>query len=524
MRTADIYLNVHFKRGQQGLPLERVYKHLFDPELYLRAYGRIYRNAGATTKGTTEETVDGMTLQKIHKIIALLKMEQYEWTPVRRTEIPKANGKKRPLGIPTWSDKLLQEVLRSLLEPYYEPRFSNHSHGFRPERSCHSALREIQSQWKGTTWFIEGDIKGCFDNSDHEILLSIIRRDIHDDRLLRLLNGLVKAGYVADWTWHENAAGTPQGGIISPLLSNIYLDELDRFFEDTLRLLYNRGDKRQWNPEWTRIQHRKDAAWKAGDRSLWKQLWWEQRKIPSFDSCDPDYRRLRYVRYADDFLLGFVGPVSEAREIRDRVGEFLRDNLKLTLSAEKTLITHASDDRARFLGYEIKTAREGSLITGGKRATNGRIQLLVPQDVVSKYHARYSRNGKVIHRAELLNESDYTIIQRYQSVLRGLHNYYCMAFNVGKRMSSIKRILRTSLLKTLASKLRRKLPQIIKMYRVPNQKFTTFRKTVERPGKKPLVAEFGGMGCTTWFAAERARSYTGWVKPVGSFDRSSERS
>jgi retron-type reverse transcriptase len=165
MRETDIYLNVHFKRGLEGLPLERVYKHLFDPELYLRAYGRIYRNAGAMTKGTTEETVDGMTLQKIHKIIALLKMEQYQWIPVRRTEIPKANGKMRPLGIPCWSDKLLQECLRSLLEPYYEPRFSNHSHGFRPERSCHSALREIQGRWTGTVWFIEGDIKGCFDHA-----------------------------------------------------------------------------------------------------------------------------------------------------------------------------------------------------------------------------------------------------------------------------------------------------------------------------------------------------------------------
>jgi len=494
MRETDIYLNVHFKRGLEGLPLERVYKHLFDPELYLRAYGKIYRNAGAMTKGTTEETVDGMTLQKIHKIIALLKMEQYKWTPVRRTEIPKANGKMRPLGIPCWSDKLLQECLRSLLEPYYEPRFSNHSHGFRPERSCHSALREIQGRWTGTVWFIEGDIKGCFDNIDHEILLSIIGRDIHDERLLRLLKGLVSAGYLEDWRYHDTTSGTPQGGIISPLLSNIYLNELDRFYEDTLRPQYSRGEVRRRNPEWVRISHLKRAAWQASDRELYKRLRSEQRKVPAMAICDPDYRRLKYVRYADDFLLGFIGPENEAKEIRARIGEFLRDNLKLTLSAEKTLITHSGDGEARFLGYEIKTVREGSLIASdGRRATNGRIMLMMPLNVVDKYRARYSRGGRVVSRAELLNESEYTIIQRYQSVLRGLHNYYCMASNVSKRMSAIQWILQTSLLKTLASKLKRKLMQVKRMFKVPNQKPATYRKVVERPGKKPLVAEFGGL-------------------------------
>ena len=202
MRMADIVLDIHHERGSRGLPLERVYRHLFDPEFFLRAYGKIYRNFGAMTKGSTTETVDGMNLQKIHAIIDLLKQERYRWTPVRRTEIPKANGKTRPLGIPTWSDKLVQEVLRSLLEPYYEPRFSKHSHGFRPERSCHSALREIRDKWKGTVWFIEGDIKGCFDNIGHETLLKIIRRDIHDDRLIGLIEGLLSAGYMEDWRHH----------------------------------------------------------------------------------------------------------------------------------------------------------------------------------------------------------------------------------------------------------------------------------------------------------------------------------
>jgi retron-type reverse transcriptase len=191
--------------------LERVYKHLFDPELFLRAYGKIYRNAGATTKGATAETVDGMSLEKVQGIIGLLRQERYHWVPVRRAEIPKPKGGIRPLGAPIWSDKLVQEVLRALLEPYYEQRFSPHSHGFRPNRGCHSALREIQRTWKGTVWFIEGDIKGCYDNIDHAVLLEIIRRDIHDGRLVRLIEGLLKAGYMEDWRYHDTLSGAPQG-------------------------------------------------------------------------------------------------------------------------------------------------------------------------------------------------------------------------------------------------------------------------------------------------------------------------
>ena len=232
MQNADVLLDIYRKRGAKRLPLERVYRHLFDPELYLRAYGKIYRNAGAMTKGTTGETVDGMKLQKIHNIIELLKHERYVWTPVRRTEIPKANGKTRPLGIPTWSDKLVQEVVRMLLEPYYEQRFSDRSHGFRPNRSCHSTLRAVREKWRGTVWFIEGDIKGCFDNIDHSVLLAIIRDRIHDGRLVTLIEGMLKAGYMQD-----GATVKPQrhaaGGIISPLLANIYLTELDRSCRET---------------------------------------------------------------------------------------------------------------------------------------------------------------------------------------------------------------------------------------------------------------------------------------------------
>jgi len=499
MRQANTILNIHQKRGSKGLPLERVYRHLFNPELYLQAYGKIYRNDGATTPGTTKETVDGMDLQRIHNIIGLLRWERYKWTPVRRTEIPKVNGKMRPLGIPTWSDKLLQEVLRSLLEPYYEQRFSQHSHGFRPDRGCHTALREIRTKWKGTVWFIEGDIKGCFDNIDHAVLLEIIRRDIHDGRLVRLIEGLLKAGYMEDWKYHDTLSGTPQGGIISPLLANIYLNDLDKWVESTLVPAHTRGAKRRVGSDYGRLQAQLGKA--RGEKNLeeTKRLMKERRKLTSYDPTDPDYRRLRYVRYADDFILGFVGPKKEAERIRELLGEFLREKLRLTLSAEKTLITHAADEKARFLGYEIKTTRDGNLIANdGRRATNGSIALLMPREVIRKYRSRYSKRGKVVHRPELRAETDYTILQRYQSVLRGIYNYYCMAVNVSRRMDRLKRILQISLIKTLASKFRSGMSEIRKKYQatlpdIGEGIHKVLRVVVNRPGRDPLVAIFGGI-------------------------------
>src|SRR5688572_22102229 len=253
MRDAETVLAVIQERGKRGLPLEDVYRQLYNPDLYLRAYGRLYANAGALTPGTTKETADGMSLEKISSLIAVIRQERYRWTPARRTYIPKANGKKRPLGIPTWSDKLLQEVLRLLLEAYYEPQFSPRSHGFRPNRGCHTALSEVKRTWTGTTWFIEGDISACFDRIDHSVLLAILAEQIHDNRFLRLVAQLLKAGYLEDWTYHATYSGTPQGGIVSPLLANIYMDRLDRFVATVLVPAYTRGLERRLNPAYSRI-------------------------------------------------------------------------------------------------------------------------------------------------------------------------------------------------------------------------------------------------------------------------------
>ena len=353
MRTAETVLNVIRERGERGLPLEDIYRLLYNRELYLRAYGRLYSNQGAMTKGTTAETVDGMSLAKIDRIIDALRFERFRWTPVRRVNLPKPNGGTRPLGIPTWTDKLLQEVIRMILEAYYEPQFSDRSHGFRPDRGCHTALSNVTTHWTGVRWFVEGDIKGCFDNIDHDVLLSVLDEKLHDNRFLRLLRYLLKAGYVEDWKYGRTLSGTPQGGVVSPILANIYLDRLDQFVETVLIPAHTQGTARRRNRQWGALSTRLAYHRKRGNHSLAKALRQEMQQLPSGDPYDPGYRRLRYVRYADDFVLGFIGPKAEAEQIKESLEKFLHESLKLELSKEKTLITHATSQAARFLGYEL---------------------------------------------------------------------------------------------------------------------------------------------------------------------------
>jgi group II intron reverse transcriptase/maturase len=497
MRTADAVLDVIRNRSIKGLHLdEDVYRQLYNPLLYLQAYSRIYKNDGALTQGVTEETADGMSRAKIETIIAQLHAERFRWTPVRRVEIPKKNGKMRPLGIPTWTDKLVQEVIRSMLEAFYEPRFSVHSHGFRPGRGCHTALAEIYRTWKGVHWFIEGDIRGCFDNIDHDVLLAIIREDIRDNRCLRLLENLLKAGYCEQWNYSPTLSGTPQGGIVSPILSNIYLDRLDKFVEQTLIPEYTRGEERQEHPEYVKLVK---LAWyyrSVGKHEKAEELSKQYHQMPSRDFHDPNYRRLLYVRYADDFLLGLAGPVAEAREIKERLKTFLLEELHLEMSEEKTLITHATTQAAKFLGYEITVAQEDSKRTKGQRTVNGVIQLRVPQRFVEERCARYMSNGKPIHRPERMSDEDFSIVAEYQAEYRGYVQYYSLAVNIAK-LNKLRWVMWSSLLRTLANKHKASTRKIgeryIKAVKLPHGIRKCIEVRVEREGQKPLVARFGGI-------------------------------
>ena len=234
MQTAEVVLNVLRERGRKDLPCTQLYRQLFNRDLYLTAYGKIYSNKGAMTPGGSEETADGMSEDKIDQIVEAMRHERYRFSPARRVYIPKENGKLRPLGMPSWSDKLVGEVVRLLLEAIYEPQFSDSSHGFRRFRGCHTALREINNTWTGTAWFVEGDISDCFGSLDHDILLRIMAEKIHDNRFLRLMRNMLKAGYLEDWDYRDTLSGVPQGGPVSPVLSSIYLDKLDKFVEQEL--------------------------------------------------------------------------------------------------------------------------------------------------------------------------------------------------------------------------------------------------------------------------------------------------
>jgi group II intron reverse transcriptase/maturase len=487
MRSAEHVLAIIHDRGKRGLPLEDVYRQLYNPDLFLRAYGKISRNAGAMTKGTTTETADGMSEEKIGGIIARLRAEKYRWTPVRRVHIAKhGSTKTRPLGIPTWSDKLLQEVLRQILEAYYEPQFSDRSHGFRPARGCHTALREVHRTWKGTTWFIEGDIKGCFDNIDHAVLLATIAEKVHDNRFLRLLQGLLEAGYLEEWKYHRTLSGTPQGGVVSPLLANIYLDRLDQYIVGTLVPQYTRGAKRKANPAYTQKVKKARRLSKAGRYEEAATPWKEARALPSKQTDDPGYRRLRFVRYADDFLLGLIGPHEEAQAIKGQLAAFLRDTLKLDLSGEKTLVTHARTERARFLGYDVSIAADNTRRTAGQRCLNGVATLTIPPAVVQQKCARYTANGRPIHRAEMLNDDAFSIVAHYQAEYRGLVEYYRMAVNLAC-LSKLAWTMETLLTKTLAHKLNTSVSTIYRRYHttVENGRgrvVKALRVRVERPG------------------------------------------
>ena len=319
MRDADTVLGIIHERGKKGLPLDDIYRQLYNPMLYLRAYAKIYKNDGAMTPGATEEIVDGMSLRKIEKIISDLKQEQYYFTPVRRVYILKKNGKKRPLGMPTWSDKLLQEVMRSILEAYYEPQFSQNSHGFRPQKGCHTALQEVVATWTGVKWLVEGDISDCFGSLEHEIMLSILKEKIQDNRFLELVRRLLKAGYLEEWTYKNTLSGCPQGGNLSPILSNIYLDKLDKFIEQEITPAYTRGVERRDNDQYNALRMRAYRRKKAGKKEEARKIRKLMQSMPSLDPLDPNYRRLKYIRYADDWLIGFTGSKAEAEEIKSKV-------------------------------------------------------------------------------------------------------------------------------------------------------------------------------------------------------------
>ena len=502
MQKAGVVLEVLRERGRKGLPCDEIYRQLYNRDLYVMAYGNIYSNKGAMTPGADGETADGTSMALIDRIIGEMRAERYRFHPARRVYIPKKNGRLRPLGLPTWADKLVGEVVRLLLEAYYEPQFSRNSHAYRPGKGCHTALKSVQHYWTGTAWFVEGDISGCFDNIDHENLLKIMSEKITDQRFLRLIGNMLKAGYLEDWTFHETLSGTPQGGVVSPILCNIYLHELDNYIERVIIPRHTRGERRKPNPAWSALSGQRRKSRRHGERQEAREILRQMRKIPSVDPVDPGYRRLRYCRYADDILLGFIGSKAEAERIKAEIGQFLRETLALELNPAKTLITHASSQCARFLGYEVTVQHENTKIfrsrkyPNGHRTANGKVALRVPKDVIKAKCASYRKHGKPWPRTRLQNLDDYDIIGIYGAEFRGIVNYYLLAQNVSD-LGALQWTAQTSMLRTLAAKHKASVVKMTAKHRAKvdtsHGTLTCYEAKKTREGKPDLVSRFGGI-------------------------------
>lgn len=484
-------LNEHSK--DSSYKFERLYRILFNEELFYVAYQKIASNGDSTTKGSDGRSIDEMSLARIETLIASLKDESYQPHPSRRVHIPKKNGKTRPLGIPAFEDKLVQEVVRMILEAIYEGHFETTSHGFRPKRSCHTALLHIQKTFSGAKWFIEGDIKGFFDNIDHDVLVGILRERISDDRFIRLIRKFLKAGYVEDWTFHNTYSGMPQGGIVSPILANIYLDKLDKYVKEYIRH-FDMGTKRRPGKESNdlanerkrtvrKLKKVKDGTEKAALVARLKAIEQERAAFPSGDEMDGSYRRLKYIRYADDFILGVIGSKEDALRIKEDIKSFLSESLALELSEEKTLITHTGKS-AKFLGYEITVTRNNHQrrdVQGRLRRTYGKrvrlnVSMATLRDKLLEYGAMEIklRNGKEIWkpkcRSGLIFNDDLEILDRYNRETVGFCNYYLIANNCVV-LHNFRYIMEYSMYKTFAGKYRSTVRKINKKYRL-NKLFT----------------------------------------------------
>ena len=458
----------------------KLYRYLLRPDIYFVAYKNLYANNGAATKGVNEDTADGFSEAKIDSIIKALADETYQPMPVRRTYIQKKNNRKklRPLGIPTFTDKLVQEVLRMILEAVYEPIFLDVSHGFRPKRSCHTALKQLRREFNGTRWFVEGDIKGCFDNINHAVLVGLLSNKIKDARITKLIYKFLKAGYLENWQYHKTYSGTPQGGIISPLLANIYLHELDKFVME-LKSEFDTPGVGQITPEYRelhneikRLSHRLTKVTGEEREMALAEYKPKRQKLMTIPCTAQTDKKLKYVRYADDFLIAVKGNREDCQWIKSKLAEFIGDTLKMELSEDKTLITHSSKC-ARFLGYDVRVRRSGKIKRGGPghvkmRTLNGGVELLVPlndkirQFVFTKGVAIQKEDGSMfpVHRKYLVGLTDLEIVSVYNAELRGICNYYGMASNFCK-LHYFAYLMEYSCLKTLASKHKTSLSKII---------------------------------------------------------------
>lgn len=480
------------KLAQAGKRVNGLHRLMRSRILFEYAVSRTRTNRGSATPGIDQETLDGLTIERVNGWVRSLNQGTHHAQPVLRAYIPKANGKLRPLGIPTYLDRMVQDVQRQILEQIYEPVFSTYSYGFRPGRSCHTALTQIQRFWTAAKWFVEVDIRGYFDNINHELLLDLLRKRIDDEDFIATIKAQLQAGVMEPLTGkhqprkgqrrerryerRNSYSGTPQGGIVSPILANIYLHEMDTFMEKETEN-FNKGKSRAVNPAYkqasdqlTRLRKKvgqlgadeKDVVERERLLTEVRRVTVARRSLPSRDSMDPNYRRLMYVRYADDFLIGVIGSKSDALAVLERIKVFLKEVLQLEVSPDKTGVVKATDG-ASFLGYDIltktgvriaKIQKDGFIAT--KRCSGERVILSIPRHKLLEFCNKHGYGDYLTceprHRAGLLRSSDYEIVSIYNAELRGFANYYRLDNRIKSRLNQLTWVAQGSLWKTLAGK------------------------------------------------------------------------
>ena len=505
----EVLQNLTEKTKNESYRFQRLYRNLYNPDFYWLAYRNIYANKGSMTAGADGTTIDGMSDERIKGIIESLRDRSYRPKPAKRVYIAKKNSnKKRPLGIQSGNDKLVQEVVKMILESIYEPVFSNRSHGFRPRRSCQTALMQIQNTFTGTNWFVEGDIHACFDSFDHHVVIDLLRKRIDDEAFIQLIWKFLKAGYMEQWEYGRTYSGVPQGSGVSPVLCNIYLNELDKFMEQ-YAINYNTTAQRKRLSTAYRTSVNRTYRYRCEGKQIWEKLTPEERKsrskklkelerveksITPTVPKDEQYKRIQYTRYADDFLIGVIGSKEDAEQIKQDVKAFLQEKLKLEMSDAKTKITHTGD-RARFLGYDITVSRSQVVkrLANGKvqRCQTGVVKLLVPREKwvakLLEYQAmkiKINENGKerfvALHRGKLVNKSDIEILTTYNAEVRGLYNYYSIA-NDAFKIGRFGNVMKYSMYKTFACKYKTNVHEMKRRYCV-NDLFTVSYET--RSGTK----------------------------------------
>ena len=421
----DVLNSLNSKAGNEGYHYERLYRNLYNERFYLLAYQKLQKKEGRTGTGADRKVIGGIDMERVCRLIKKMKDHSYRPNPALHMDRENQKGKRCSYSGPSFEDKLVQEVVRLILERMYEPVFSNDSHGFRPNRSCHTALQQIRDTFADITWFIEGNVCGFYGSMDHLVLINILRRRIHDEAFLYLLGKFLKAGYLEDWTFHNTYSGTPTGSMIGPILSNVYLNELDRYMEIYMK-----------------------------------------------SGC----HHLRYVRYADNWLCGVTGRKQEAEEIQADIRQFLSETLKLQHSEKKSLITSACH-MVRFLNYEVSISKDGDPCES-KRGSKGysrssKVRLYVPREAWQKKLVAYGaleiryRNGQEIfqpfHRTYLISRDDHEIVQQYNAEVTGLYHYYKIADNVSV-LSHFNYVMKFSLFKTFGAKYRLHIRDVRKKY------------------------------------------------------------